>query len=235
MNSTSKQFEYKDIDEEGHETLEIIARANHFNKWMYDTIRPFCKGKVFEVGSGLGNISDFFIKAGTPVLLSDIRNSYCDILKKKYGHLTNVIGIKNVDLVDPDFNTKYAEHIAQYDTLFALNVVEHIEDDSLAITNAAKFLVKGGNLIILVPAYQWLYNNFDQELYHFRRYNKAGLEQLFRACDLKATRSFYFNALGMAGWFFSGKLMKKKIIPGSQIRFYNLVIPLAKLIDTLLF
>ena len=40
-------------DPSGLQTLELLAKADRFNKWMYDTIRPFCKGRVFEVGSGI--------------------------------------------------------------------------------------------------------------------------------------------------------------------------------------
>jgi 2-polyprenyl-3-methyl-5-hydroxy-6-metoxy-1,4-benzoquinol methylase len=51
-------------------------------------------------------------------------------------------------------------------------VVEHIKDDRLAIANCKKLLKKNGHLIILVPAYRYLYNEFDKELEYYRRYNK---------------------------------------------------------------
>ena len=34
-------FEFKEIDKEGWETLLAISKADRFNKWMYETIKPF--------------------------------------------------------------------------------------------------------------------------------------------------------------------------------------------------
>lgn len=234
MVESTKHFTYKELDSEGYETLEVIAEANNFNRWMYSSIRPYCKGRVLEIGSGVGNISEFFIADRFEICLTDIRDSYCDVLKNKFAGKAGVLGVENIDLVDKDFDSKYARHLGRFDTVFALNVVEHIEDDKLAIANCKKLLNAGGTLIILVPAYRWLYNNFDKELYHFRRYLKKQMSDLFTASGLKVIRSFYFNALGIAGWFVSGKLTGKKIIPVWQMSVYNKIIPLAKLLDRIL-
>jgi len=233
MSSPTKQFDYKHIDQEGHETLDVIAGAVNFNRWMYNTIKPYCKGRVLEIGSGVGNISEFFIQDGFSIFLTDIRESYCEILKNNFSSNKNVLGVENIDLVDKDFDSKYARHLGTFDTLFALNVIEHIEDDKLAIANCKKLLAPGGSLIILVPAFQGLYNTFDKELYHFRRYVRKQMRDIFEGNGIEVKRSFYFNALGIAGWFASGKLMKNKIIPKTQLRFYNRIIPFAKLLDIL--
>lgn len=235
MSNSAKQFDYKDVDQEGYETLDVIAEADNFNRWMYNTIKLYCKGRVLEIGSGIGNISNFFIEDGFNIFLMDIRENYCEVLKQKFSSNKNVLGVENIDLVDKDFDTKYAKHLGTFDTVFALNVIEHIEDDKLAIANCKKLLSNGGTLIILVPAYQWLYNRFDKELYHFRRYVKKQMSNLFVVNDIKVKRSFYFNLFGMFGWYTSGKLMKKKNITKSQMRFYNRMIPFAKVLDYFVF
>lgn len=225
---------YKDIDIEGEDTLNVISEADNFNKWMFNTIQPYCSGKVLEVGSGVGNISNYFLNNGYDIFLTDIRDNYCDILAEKFKGETNLLGVQNVDLVAIDFDEKYAQHINQFDTVFALNVVEHIEDDSLAIANCKKLLKQGGTLIVLVPAYQALYNQFDKELFHYKRYLKKEMVRLFEVNKLEVKKSFYFNALGIAGWFVSGKLAKNKIIPSSQMGFYNKIVFIAKMIDFVL-
>jgi 2-polyprenyl-3-methyl-5-hydroxy-6-metoxy-1,4-benzoquinol methylase len=226
-----KQFEYKEIDYEGHLTLDVISEADNFNRWIYDTIKPYCKGNVLEIGSGVGNISRFFVDDEKKIFLSDIRSAYCDMLRRKFSQKSNVLGVENIDLVNKKFDSLYAGQLGRFDTVFALNVIEHIEDDNLAIINCKKFLAKGGNLVVLVPAYQWLYNHFDRGLYHYRRYVKKQMCDLFQANDLTVKRSFYFNALGIAGWFVSAKFTNKPYIPKSQMIFYNRIIPFAKLLD----
>ncbi len=235
MGGSVRQFEFKSVDQEGFDTLDTIADAKNFNRWMYNSIKPYCKGRILEIGSGLGNISKCFIEDGAQIFLSDIRDSYCKILHDNFSAKPNVLGVENIDLVDPDFDTKYAKLLGSFDTLFALNVVEHIENDQLAIANCKKLMADDGNLIILVPAYQSLYNRFDKELYHYRRYRKQAMAALFRTAGIAVKRSFYFNALGIAGWVVSGRFMKNKIIPRTQLRFYDKILPLAKMLDAVLF
>jgi SAM-dependent methyltransferase len=226
-------FFFKTIDKEGFETLDVISEADNFNDWMYNTIKQYCKGKTLEIGSGLGNISSYFIKDNFNIFLSDIRDNYCDELKRKFSTNNNVIGIENIDLVDPDFDTKYAQHLNSFDTVFALNVIEHIEDDTLAIKNCKKLLSKGGSLIILVPAYQKLYNAFDKALYHYRRYTSKQMENIFFENEITIRKSFYFNFLGIFGWYISGQIMHKKLITKSQMNFYNKIVFIAKILDTI--
>ena len=225
-----KSFEFKEIDAEGIETLEAIANADKFNEWMFETIRPYCKGKILEVGSGIGNISEFFINNKYDIVLSDVRDNYCDILSQKFNN-----SVVLLDLVDDDFDTRYKDILGTCDTVFALNVVEHIKDDGLAIRNCKKLLRTDGNLVILVPSYQLLYNRFDEELEHYRRYNRTGLNALITNSDLKLIHSQYFNFAGIFGWILSGSILKKKTIPAGQMRLYNYLVPIFKIVDKIMF
>ncbi len=73
----------KEIDLEGLETLSVIEKANKFNKWMYETIKPYSKGRILEIGCGIGNISEFFINDNFDIVLSDLRDNYIEIVKNK--------------------------------------------------------------------------------------------------------------------------------------------------------
>lgn len=227
-----QNFTYKEIDIEGMDTLSVLANANSLNQWFYDTIRPYCFGNILEVGSGIGNISQFFIENNLSITLSDIRTNYLEALKKRFPSF-NTNKIILFDLVDPDFDSKYSHLFESFDSIFALNVVEHIEQDALAISNCRKLLKKGGNLIILLPAYQSLYNRFDKELEHYKRYDRSSLNELFIKSDYKILKSHYFNFAGIPGWFVSGSLLKNKIIPEGQMKFYNMLVPLFRIIDKL--
>ncbi len=219
----------KEIDLEGMETLHVIEKANKFNRWMYETIKPFCKGKILEIGCGIGNISEFFIQDSQDIVLSDLRENYLEIVSKKFTNPT----IK-INLIDPEFDTKYDEIIGKFDTVFALNVIEHIEDDKQAIANCKKLLKKGGNLIILVPAYQFLFNNFDKELEHFRRYTRKKIETVIAENHLEIVNSFYFNFIGIIGWYVSGSILKKKTIPENQMGLFNLLVPVFRWADKII-
>jgi 2-polyprenyl-3-methyl-5-hydroxy-6-metoxy-1,4-benzoquinol methylase len=235
MIKKSTEFSYKEIDLEGLETLKVIADAEKFNNWTFEVISPFCNGKILEIGSGIGNISSRFIQNNFNIWLSDIRYNYRSFLNQKFSNEISKEKILDLDLVHPQFESIYATLIGTFDTVFALNVIEHIEDHEKAINNCRSLLRPGGKLIILVPAYKNLYNSFDKELMHYRRYNSNLLVSLFQAQNLEIIDSFYFNAGGIPGWFVSGFIQKNKTIPASQMKIYDALVPVFKIIDKLLF
>lgn len=219
----------KEIDLEGESTLKAISRADNFNFWMYQQMEPYInKGDVLEIGSGIGNISKY-IRTDGNVVLSDLRKQYIDILQCLYPDRQ----IVTLDLVHPNFINEYSNLIGQFDFVFALNVVEHIKNDQLALSNMSKLLKKDGIMFVLVPAYQFLYNKFDVVLEHYRRYTRAELLGVLPN-SVKSKKTWYFNALGIAGWFIVGKVLGKRIIPESNMSIYNKIIPLARVIDFLL-
>jgi SAM-dependent methyltransferase len=226
-----KDIPFVEEDKEGLSTLETISRANKFNQWMFDTIYPYCKGRILEIGSGIGNISQFFVDAKAFITLSDIRENYCSQLKDRFSDASTLEDVILLNLIDPDFERKYAHYKNTFDTVFALNVVEHIKDDVLALKNC-KFLLKdGGTLLILVPAYQSLYCSFDRELGHYRRYTRKTLSNVFEENHFKIDHYRYFNSAGILGWIFSGKILKKKTIPEGQMGIYNKLVPVFKIFD----
>ncbi|HMT28064.1 MAG TPA: methyltransferase [Bacteroidia bacterium] len=227
-------FQFKESDEEGLETLQVISDAHHFNDWMYDTIKPFCHGRILEVGSGIGNISERFFRDKQDIYLSDIRKNYRIFLSQKFPEAFSANRILDLDLVHASFDTEYSSILNSFDTVFALNVVEHIKDHDEAIQNCVKLLKPGGKLIILVPAYQSIYNHLDKELYHYRRYTKKTLEKLFTKNQVQLSNSFYFNAAGIPAWFISGRLQRHKTIPKGQMNFFNSLVPVFKIVDSLL-
>lgn len=226
------QFEYKDLDEEGLSVLDVISSADSFNRWMYDTIAPFCPGTTLEIGSGIGNISQFFIKENKPIFVSDIRLNYRNFIKNKFD--LDGKRVIDIDIADVDFQNKYKELLGKFDSVFCLNVVEHIEDDNIAVANMMQLLKAGGKLTVLVPAYHWLYNGLDVTLNHYRRYNKKSLVKLMSKHGA-LNNSFYFNAIGILGWFVSGKIFKNKTILQGEMKLYNSFVPLFKLVDRILF
>jgi SAM-dependent methyltransferase len=227
--------QYDDVDPVGEETLEAISGADNFNKWIYDTVAPYIKGDLLEIGSGIGNISQYFAKNDIPVMLTDLRTNYCDILRKRFASYPGLIGVRKIDLVQQDFELRYADVLNRFDSIIASNVVEHIEDHEVALRNCLRLLRPGGHVIIIVPAFQFLYNKFDEGLGHYRRYTKKRLNGLIASQGFQIIHSQYFNGVGIAGWWVSGKLLKKKVIPGSQMSIFDKLILPIKAFDKITF
>lgn len=220
-------------DPAGLETLASFAKARIFNRWMFEAIAPWCAGKVLETGSGIGNMSRLLLDQPLQVSLSDIRPEYCKILEQELGRHPHLGGIHQIDLSTPDFIDVYAPLLGQYDTVVALNVIEHIGPDGLAVSNGKALLRPGGRLIVLVPAFQWLNNSLDKELGHYRRYTKKSLAALLTGAGFRVTRMRYFNLAGIPAWWYSGSVRHKRMIYPQQVTLYNKLVPVFRLMDKL--
>lgn len=217
----------------GTKTLKVISDAGKFNRWMYETIRPFCRGQILEIGSGIGNISRFLLTDGYRVTLSDIESSYIETLSDSFRGSDNLDEIILFDFEEKEINKKHSGMIGKYDTIVALNVLEHIEDHEQAVENCRQMLRPGGKLVMLVPAFESLYNEFDKAVGHNRRYSLKNLKEVMSIPGLNIIHTQYFNVAGIVGWYVSGKMFKNKIIPGAQMELYNKLVPLWKIADLL--
>ncbi|RYF84873.1 MAG: class I SAM-dependent methyltransferase, partial [Chitinophagaceae bacterium] len=175
---SSVKFAFKEHDEEGFNTLNSIAQTHRFNQWMYQSIRPYLRGEILEIGSGIGNITQYVADDQLSITASDIRETYCQVLRNRFAANDYIKAVKNIDIAHPNFDEVYKSLIGTFDCVFALNALEHIEQHVQAVANCSKLLKPKGRLIILVPAFQMLYNGFDRELQHFRRYTKESLQQV---------------------------------------------------------
>jgi 2-polyprenyl-3-methyl-5-hydroxy-6-metoxy-1,4-benzoquinol methylase len=221
-------------DNTGNKILEVIADASRFNHWMYQTIQPFLHGNILEIGSGIGNISTFFLTDNTMITLSDTDEFYIQKLKSKFHSFQNLKRVLLIDIQDPFFETTYASMKEQYDSIFLLNVLEHLADDNAALKNCNFLLKPGGTLLILTPAYSFLYSSLDKALGHYRRYTRSRLNSLLQMNSLVPKKSFYFNMLGIVAWLY-GKVLRLKTIPATKMSLYNKLTPLAKFIDKIMF
>lgn len=221
------------IDPAGEETLLSFSKATAFNKWMCEQIIPWVKGHILEIGSGIGNISEILFQNNLTVTLSDLNPQYCSLLKSKFEHVDNCKGVISIDISTVSFEEKYDGLLGKFDNIIALNVIEHIEDDGRAFANCKKLLKPGGQIIILVPAFNFLYNSFDRELGHYRRYTIKSLNEKMEQSGFSIIHRQYFNMPAILGWYFSGSIFKLKLIPENQLHFYNLLVPFFRILDKL--
>ena len=218
----------------GHTALQILSEADAFNKWMYSAICPYASGNILEIGSGLGNISKFFILNGDKITLSDIDPFYLDHLKKTFQSYPNVKNFFYIDLQTKEFSRHYEELKEKFDTVFLLNVLEHLANDSYAIQNCRFLLKEKGTLIILVPAYSFLFSEMDKQLNHYRRYTTKTICKKIAREGFQIERSFYFNFMGIPAWLY-GKIRKFKVLPKTEMKLYNKLVPLGKVLDKITF
>lgn len=81
-------------------------------------------------------------------------------------------------LIEADLSLGLPDSLPAYDCVLALDVIEHIDEDSKAIRELGRLLKPGGRVIVSVPSLPDLYSEFDAIQGHRRRYTAQSL----RAC-----------------------------------------------------
>jgi len=84
---------------------------------------------------------------------------------------------------------------ASLDLVLATDIIEHVEDDRLALREIARVLMPGGRAMITVPAFQSLWSPQDELSHHLRRYRLPMLANGVEAAGLRPVRCFHFNYL----------------------------------------
>jgi SAM-dependent methyltransferase len=197
------------------------------DKWLFEEISPFLGQRVLEVGCGMGNFARYMIDRelyiGTDTSVTSV-----DYVKEAFSDSANVVSVVT-DVTDDDF-LKLKSYAV--DTVFSLNVFEHIANHGQAMRNAHTVLSDNGVFILVVPAHEWLYGSIDRAIGHYRRYNKNSLVALLEDTGFTCKMAKYVNAAGAVGWFLNGRVFKKETPPSGQLRYFNLVVPALKRIES---
>ncbi len=77
-----------------------------------------------------------------------------------------------------------------FDFICALDVLEHIKDDQIAVSEISRILKKNGIAVITVPHSMRFYTNQDKLIGHYRRYEINQVKGLFKKYKLKTIKFF---------------------------------------------
>jgi 2-polyprenyl-3-methyl-5-hydroxy-6-metoxy-1,4-benzoquinol methylase len=80
-----------------------------------------------------------------------------------------------------DIQEPKKEYVGDFDAVFLMDVIEHIEPTQGFIEAALKHVKPGGYVFVNVPALQSLYSRYDEQVGHHRRYNKDSLAAEFKS------------------------------------------------------
>lgn len=210
--------------------LAIFAHAVNWKKYYSSLIRPFFGRRVVEVGAGLGATTavmcdgrqqEWICLEPDPALRARIDRL---ILEGQLPACCRSLGGFVSDLPAD----------SRFDTFIYIDVLEHIEDDQAELREAAARLRPGGRLIVLSPAFNFLFSPFDRAIGHHRRYDKDMYRALSPSdCTLK--KLDYLDSLGALTSLVNRLVLSQSMPTVEQILFWDrYIIPITKWIDPLL-
>ena len=144
-------------------------------------------GRVLEVGAGAG---------GNVAMLREWgRVTALEPNPLAADHLERLAGRLAVEVVREAVPTPAPERLGRFDTIVALDVLEHIRDDAGALRFLRGRLRPSGTLVVTVPAFEFLWSSHDVALHHERRYSRRALVGKMRDAGFTIRFASYFGLL----------------------------------------
>jgi hypothetical protein len=102
-----------------------------------------------------------------------------------------------------------------------LNVLEHVEDDELALKHMHAVLPDGGRAVLIVPAFASLFGPIDRLLGHYRRYSRGAILRLAGATGFRVTTLHYMNSVGCLAWWANARIFRRIEQSETQIKLFD--------------
>ncbi len=141
--------------------------------------------RFLDVGCGTGGVLEYLERSSRDDLLLGM-----DLFDEALAHARaeTVSPLLRASVMAMPFD-------ASLDTVGALDVIEHLDDDVDALRCMRAATRAGGKLLLTVPANPGLWSFFDQAAGHKRRYTRASLVAALEAAGYRVERVGYFMAV----------------------------------------
>jgi hypothetical protein len=215
-----------DVQYQGTE-LDVFARALTWKRYWGSFVTHWIAGDVLEVGAGIGSNT-------TLLHNSKIKSWTClepdrELAKRLVDRITNCTVCNALEIVVGDLSALHPDR--RFNTILYVDVLEHIANDRAEVAAALARLHRGGALIIVAPAHQWLFSPFDRAIGHYRRYNADSLSALTPS---GATLDFlaYLDSAGLVASVVNKLLLRESTPRLSQVLVWDrVIVPCSRLLD----
>jgi len=150
---------------------------------LMSNLLPKGSQSILEIGCGPGGNLEMLGQFG------DVKAVEMDDEARQHASSLSAIPIHPGHLPD-NIPTELADG---HDLICLFDVLEHVEHEEAALARIYEMLPPGGNLLLTVPAYQWLFGPHDKLNHHHRRYTEAQLTQKLIQAGFDVKRTSYFN------------------------------------------
>ncbi len=165
-----------------------------YRAYQFELISRHCGPSVLEVGAGLGEFASQFTGLRR-LVVTDVDPGCVAHMGRRFADR------HEVEARQFDLEGTPPETGPQVSTVVAINVLEHIEQDSAALASLAELVEPGGTIVLWVPGYMQLYGDFDRRVGHVRRYTPATLRAAIVGAGLVPREVRPVNLLGGIAWW----------------------------------
>jgi SAM-dependent methyltransferase len=205
--------------------FDALAEAANYRAALLREFAPFLKGRVVEVGAGIGQ---FTSEISTLPTVSDIISiepepKFCAQFHRLLPGRQIIEG--TIDNLPATFHP---------DAVVCVNVLEHIDDDLAELGKFHRRLQpQRGHLCLFVPARPEIYAPIDKDFGHFRRYTRTELRKKISTAGFAIRRLNYFNSVGYFAWWLNFCVLKKREFDVKSVRIFDrFIFPIVNAMET---
>jgi len=99
--------------------------------------------------------------------------------------------------------------IDEFDVVGAFDLLEHIKEDEIALSQIHKALRPSGVLLLSVPQHAWLWSATDEYAFHQRRYAAIEIHEKIKAAGFRVIRSSSFVTTLLPAMMVSREFQKR--------------------------
>jgi 2-polyprenyl-3-methyl-5-hydroxy-6-metoxy-1,4-benzoquinol methylase len=212
--------------------LDTFKHARNWKRYWSEVLAPYVGGTVLEVGGGAGANIPYLLNRRVTRLVSLEPDAWLAEQLEAAGHTLRtkeaaVIQARHGTLSDLPTDERF-------DTIVYVDVLEHIEPDCAELLAAANRLTPDGHLLVLAPAFQSLYSDFDRAIGHYRRYTIDSLKALTPR-DTIVVHARYLDAVGACLSAANRLILSRPAPTRRNILFWDrCVVPISRIADRLL-
>lgn len=160
--------------------------------------------RILDIGCGTGHLSLDLIQSGYDVTATDLSKELVNYANHKAQKAGWELNATQMDIQKLPYRDVF-------DAVVCLDVLEHVEDDHLALENIYQSLKSGGMMICAVPALNTLYGKRDELIGHYRRYDRGVLLERIESSGFALSSVRYWNGLGLIPVAIFEKLLHKEV------------------------
>jgi SAM-dependent methyltransferase len=226
MSTTLQMAGATDFTYSGRE-LDALAEARNYYDWISGRFAPYLGERIVEAGAGIGTFTAHLLARapGARVLaLEPAENNHPHLARRFAGDLRVTVRHGYLD---------ETVEAGAADSVVAVNVMEHVEDDGAFLRAAFRALAPGGHVLLFVPALPALFGTLDRAVDHWRRYTRAGLLRRLHEAGLVPVDVRYMNLPGVAAWWLAGKVLRRTTVSARDARTYDRwVVPWVRAVES---
>lgn len=195
--------------------FSALNEAINYRQALLKEFKPNLKGRVLEIGSGIGQMSAELMAIPEIEYLQCIEpnDRYCRKLRERLP-TANVLRGTVKDVTGGPWHA-----------IVSINVLEHIEDDMGELAMYANVLrASKGTLNLFIPARPEIYAPIDKDFGHFRRYSKTDIRKKLEAGGFSIEYLRYFNFAGYFLWWFNFRLLGKRCFNRTMVRWFDRIV-----------